>query len=287
MLRILKTNQPQEMRTIIFSILILFSINISYAESISREEFDQSVKGSFSSEDGYYGTKSGDKVKFTKYICEHWATLLDEYTPNTHNTGNYKTLTLSIICHAAEELPPMEYLNFLDKLLDMEEQGKLPSGGDSMLLHGSNEKHDFLSVNWEHPRVQKILAKAIKVFSNNRSSVELLKSMAAGELADNYREGVSDDMPDPQTLPGIKLKRPFGSLIRKIELFTGKKVPPDPKYDPRPTRRGGSSADTTATLEEKAPSIFHIWPWLALGIAVLAFASFIWKKRGNRNSGLS
>ena len=263
--------------TLLFS---FFVVSYSDAETMNREEFEKAVKGSFHSDDGYFGTNTGDKAKFTQYICEHWKDIMREYIPNYHNSdGPNKTLTIDVIRFAAEDLPPLEYLDFLENLLDMEDQGKLPRGNNSLMLDGRNKKSSFLEVNWQYPRVQAILKRAIKLFSNDKVAVAAFEATASGKLADNYRNGVSDDAPDPETLPGIKLQRPWGSLIRKYEWLTGKKVPPDPKYDPRTDRRGH-----TASVDPKEQVTAGLWPWFALGGVLIGVVFFLKKKRGDPKS---
>jgi hypothetical protein len=135
---------------------------------------------------------------------------------------------------------------------------------------GNDKKDDFLSVNWEYPRVRVILKKVIKLIPTTdedlRSCVE---EIASGRLADNYMTDKGDDDPRPETLPGIKLVRPWDSLLKKYERMTGKKVEEsyDPTFNPRPeksariatTSRSDQKFDT-ATLATH--SITDWWPWL-------------------------
>ena len=107
---------------------------------------------------------------------------------------------------------------------------------------------------------------------------ELLESIATGELADNYLPDQGVDLPPPELLPGIRLQRPFASLIGKYEQLTGEKFPHDPKFNPRPTRRG----EVVADLEAGAIQAQAVWPWLAGLMAVLAIAISAWKLRRSR-----
>lgn len=208
-------NRNPKIKITILLLLIFLTSGKCYSESMSLEEFDKAAKGSFSSDDGYFGTDTGDKVQFGKYVCKHWSSILDKYDPTIARHGmrglNYVTISL-----AAEDLPPMKYLDFLDKILDLKAGGKFSSHIDSLLLHGRARKHHFLAVNWQHPRAQATLQRAIKLFANDKSAVESFKAYATGELADNYRNGLTEGTPDPETLPGIKLQRPWSSLIKKI-----------------------------------------------------------------------
>lgn len=267
--------------SITFIILVLFLTKTNcHAESMSREEFDKAVHGSFSSDDGYYGTDTGDKVKFGKYICEHWSELLDSYAPNyNNNSKDNKTLTINVICYAAEDLPPIQYLDFLGKILDMGESGRFPLENASSLLDGRLKKYHFLEVNWQHPRVQAILKRAIKLFANDKAAAEAFEATAKGRLADTYRDGLSEGAPYPETLPGIKLQRPDASLIKKIELLTGKKVPYDPGYDPKSDRHGEIPVDLTTSEADHKVDSKALGLWLAIGGVISALALYLWRKR--------
>lgn len=252
-------------KALLHCFVIILLMDHSMAVSMSKREFDEAVKGSSSCEDGFYDTKTGDKGQFTRYICEHWLSLLESYEPNENNNDpNNKTLTIDLICFAAENLSPMQYLDFLDKLLDILEARDFGFDDASTLFHGRNAKHSFLQVNWEHPRVQAILQRQIKLFANNPVTISALKSTASGELADNYRTNVSDDAPYPETLPGIKLLPPDGALLRRIRsVIPG--FTPGPLLPAGPTRQQRERPSHPG--DHALPAVvasYGVWPWLAV-----------------------
>jgi hypothetical protein len=189
-------------------------------------------------------------------------------------------LTISLAC---EELGPPEYLDFLDKILDIHEQKKVRGetiGYADLLFFGQGRKKSFLAVNWENPRVRGILLRAVRLFSDlDPDAANYLQRQANGELADNYMTGEPDDAPRPETLPGVKLQRPWASLIRKYEQLTAKKVPYDPTFDPRPSKRPGQTAESSGTPAQIKNGHFSTWPWFAFLVALLATGLCSWKFR--------
>jgi hypothetical protein len=264
--------------------IVTLPMEHSMAASMSKQEFDKAVKGSTSFEDGYYDTKTGDKAEFTRYICEHWLSLLESYEPNENNNDpNNKTLTIDLICFAAENLPPIQYVDFLDKLLDILEARDFGFDDPSTLFHGRNAKYSFLQVNWEHPRVQAILQRQIKLFANDPIAISALKSTASGKLADSYRTNVPDDAPYPETLPGIKLLPPDGVLLKKIRSmipsFTG--GPPLSAGPTRQQRERPSHPDDLASTPLSGS--YRAWPWLTILGLLGGLITGIWKYRSGSN----
>ena len=251
---------------------------------MNREEFLEAAKGSFTTEMGSFGTTTGDEKKFGGYICKNWRTILEEYDSllalKTDSMHGIHYLTIPVAC---ENLDPPEYLDFLDRVLEIHEQKKARGetiGYADLLFFGQGRKKSFLAVNWENPRVRGILLRAVRLLSDlDPDAANFLQRQANGELADNYMTGEPDNAPLPETLSGIKLKRPWDSLIKKFELITGQKVPHDPKFDPRPSRRDGGSAQSGEARTSEQTN----WGWLVLGGVLSAIVFSIWKLRGRRN----
>lgn len=126
------------------------------------------------------------------------------------------------------------------------------------------------------------------------SLLSLVEDQEKGDLADNYMANMSDDAPLPQTLPGIKLKRPFASLIKKYERLTGRKVPPDPDFpdepQTRPSKRnpdaGGEREKTNAEAgEESSTSWMPVVVAIAAMAAILGIGRSVLRKRRQRGDG--
>jgi hypothetical protein len=274
----------------LFFVLFLSS-GICLAALMTREEFLEAIKGSYGTEMGSFGTTTGDEKKLGEYICANWRSILKEYKSlSLIKTDSIHGLHHLIMAYACEELPPFEYLDFLDEMLNVIEQMKVnnePLDYANLLFYGRGRKDSFLAVNWEHPRVKKILQRAIKFFSEvDPTAVDCLQSEAKGELAENYMSDRRDGDPLPETLPGIKLIRPWGSLLKKYELFTGKKLPPDPSFPDNSATRANRRNHTSSQSGDQGAVLVESWSaWIWAGIAgaicltVLAHKLFIGRKR--------
>lgn len=228
---------------------------------------------------------SMDDPRFVDYILKNWRwiaeeiEILPEVEGDIPDKGVAFNASVMAFAETCQKLPPLEYLDFLDQMLVHYEQGRISDTAFELMLLAQLEKHDFLSVNYEHPRVAAILKKANRLTpAKNKALKSCLEDMASGALADNYKTNREDDAPLPQTLPGIKLKRPWGSLIKRYERVTGKKVPPDPDFPEetslRPERRPGQS-DSGSGVEEVV-ELTPLGKSLLGGILALVAAGTAW-----------
>jgi hypothetical protein len=111
----------------------------------------------------------------------------------------------------------MEYLDFLDQYLIIYSQGKIDDELLQWQLEGFSRKDDFLTVNSKHSRVQALLKRAKELVPKENAKVQRrLDDMLSGEGSDMYMVDKSDDAPPPETLPGIKLRPPFESILSKV-----------------------------------------------------------------------
>ncbi len=280
------------MKSILICLLLLCSIMDSRGEFEIPEDISQAIATAGMGESGGFGIRDIDEAVFYDYIRANWRQIVENIEvlplgdpgPGGSFLSEEDAIRASVrrFSAACESLPPMEYLEFLETMIGLYEQERISF---KMLERGpfmpAWRKRDFLSVNWEHPRVAAILSKIIELTPPEEEAfLSLLQSRASGELADSYMYDRSDEDELPETLPGIKLQRPWASLIRQYERITGKKVPHDPKYDgPRPERRGSSSPDAPAGDGEEAPSSRPLWPWLVFAVVTLPAAFLLWKRR--------
>jgi hypothetical protein len=244
-------------------------------------------------------TPALSRNELTTYFLSNWSQLLNniEHFPTRMYDPSYKKeriiSTVSTFYEDCALLEPLVYVDFLDKVLSLRESGRITPGELQLILLPDNSKSDFLSVNYEHPRVANILEKAISLVPPDDDGLKrCLEDMANGSLADNYLTNKSMDAPLPQTLPGIKLKRPWGSLIKKYEKITGTKVPPDPDFpeepQSRPERRphqSGLSDDSeinTARQTISPTSKSMIGAMAALSVGGLIWMWARWRKRRER-----
>jgi len=268
--------------------------------TLNAQELREDVAEVFSENSSYQESTAKLKItddEFISYILNDWRRIAQNIEVLPPAKGSYATrvdafnssvMTFSETC---QKLPPEEYLHFLDQILVLYEQKRISDRAFIHVFLPSFEKKDFLDVNYSHPRVAAILKKAIKLTpaeeANMRSALE---ATANGSLADNYMYDRSDDDPLPETLPGIKLKRPWGSFIRKYERLTGKKVPPDPDFpdedQTRPARRPQANAGSDELIENGTSaddqSIINAI-WVGFGcVFVVVLAAIIRLFRRNR-----
>ncbi len=247
---------------------------------MTREEFLVAAKGAYTTEMGSFGTKAGDEEAFGNYIRSNWRTIVLE-VDGLMNDGvdGMHGFTYSTLAYACEDLPGEEYVDFLDSLAKMLEKKKaagerLPNYGQ--LFSGFGAKKNFLSVNHGHPSVKRLLQRLIDLFQDEPpDGASVFEAQINGELADNYLTDVAPGSPLPETLPGIRLKRPWASLIGKYEQLTGKKVPPDPDFpegvQTRPSKRNPAAAgERGETSAETGEGGGIKWTLVAAAIAGLA-----------------
>ena len=273
-----------------FFIILIISLGIKLdgvAELVFPPDIANAISTSGTGESGGLFVRGVERQTFIDYLCKNWREITKniEILPDTKGNFYKKSdafnASVNTFGAACESLPPEEYLEFLEQFVGLYEDKRIGYMPFDFQLSGSDKKECFLEVNWEHPRVQGIISRARRLIPPSEiSTLSWLDEAAKGELADNYMTNKSDDAPLPETLPGIKLKRPWGSLIKKFELITGKKVPHDPKFDPRPSRRGGGSGESAAARTEDQP----IWPWFACVTALFVLSFLIWRMRARRSS---
>lgn len=224
-----------------FIITMFFSLTVNiYAQSIIPSEVESGIKQSGIGESGGFFIHGVEKEKFYDFIKYHWREMADniEVLPSADAGPGFsfnsekvaRSASAMNFAAACEILPPEEYVEFLDKWTSLAEEGRIPFAAFERM--GVDQKYCFLDVNWEHPKVKGILRRMIKLAPPNEESwLEMMTAIANGELADTYMENMSDDAPLPQTLPGIKLKKPWGSLIKRYERLTGKKADVPSRFD--------------------------------------------------------
>jgi hypothetical protein len=165
------------------------------------------------------------------------------------------------------------------------EQKKIPLKALDIVF-GREKKDDFLPVNWEHPRVRAILTKMRKLIPQTNESLQsYVEDVATGKLADNYMTNEGDDAPLPETLPGIKLVRPWDSLIKKYERMTGKKIeePHDPTFNPRPEKANHTKPTSEAVIaSSQSPTKARGWLWLSGLVLALPILYGIWLYRKHK-----
>lgn len=161
----------------------------------------------------YVGKGKEPNLQLREYVAGHWLELLDNFESiqTVGNTSYASIVTLGLL---AEDLPPEQYVEFMDHYVDLYSQHRIPDRQFLLQLMGVGRKAYFMTVNAKHPKVRAILKKAQDVVPvDNVALQSAIASEISGEGDDMYYANKSDDEPPPQTMPGIKLKTPFESLI--------------------------------------------------------------------------
>jgi DnaJ-domain-containing protein 1 len=228
---------------------------------------------------GLFTENEADRELLEEYVNANWRSLLESFS-ELQVRGKSQPAKISVVGILAENLPPVDYLDFLKRYLELVEEGKIPIDTLVYQIGGNGRKSDFLSVNHRHAEVESILAKAIALAEANRDSVSedersMLRSIADGSLADMYDVNESGDELPPETLPGVTLSRPYESLISRFNRE--KRAEKDATR--RPMKEGEAFTETLGS---------RTLPWGALActllVLVLAVVMFLRRKIAKLNS---
>lgn len=223
-------------------------------------------------EEGYLASSNGGRELILEYVKKDWKELLDglEGVPSPSGTVGAAAMIVGL---AAEELPPLDYLDFLDHYLIIYSRGIVGDESLRMQLGGMDRKNHFISVNYEHPRVRALLLRAKELVpKDNAEFQEYLDEQLAGKLSDMYSSGAEDARP-PETLPGIKLRAPFESLMEKAKRLGMLKDESEGTRLPKREINGQSDPEKGGAFGGSV-SPRGIWGAVA-ALAILVFA--LWK----------
>lgn len=225
---------------------------------------------------------SSDVKAYEDFALKHWKILLSDVDRLPSRRGNPQTVTAAQISVFCEKLPPMEYLDLLDRLIDLVAGEKINPDTLMAQINGTESKHLFIAVNFEHARVRDLLRRAKEVSGDHPNIVRSLERHESGELADGYQVTNGADF-FPQTLPGIKLRHPDETLIRKYEQMTGRRIPRDPRFETqsaiRPPRRMAQGEVPGNDPGEPRSPASTMWPWIAGGATIVVACFGLWMIR--------
>jgi hypothetical protein len=271
---------------ILYTTSVLLAITIAHGFELPPQMVNAMANDSW----GTQFEPAYTKEEMNAYLLNNWRDIAAdvESLPVTKFYPKYNVKqalgSFTIFFRACEELEPLEYLDFLDQMLIAYEKKQISDLAFQDLIFAETKKQDFLSVNYKYPRVATFLRKAVALIPEEDESLRsCLEDMANGTLADDYMVNRSDDGPKPQTLPGIKLKRPWDSLIRKYEKATGKKLPPDPDFPDEDVDRPNRRPDLINSDGDKYAGVFatdsaaRIIYWIGLPLVTL-FGFLVWLK---------
>ena len=238
------------------------------------------------SEGGGLVSFGNEREVVIEFVKMNWREVLDNLDQVPSPGGNVSGAAM-LVGAAAEELPPLEYLDFLDAYLTLYERGGVNDDLLRAQLAGDNRKNYFVAVNAAHPRVKALLLRAKNLVpKENVVFQEYLDEEIAGARSDMYFANASRDTPPPETLPGIKLRKPFESLIEKAKRMT--------RSSDEATRRNHASvadADEPGSgteMSERGSKKGSIWLVVgALVILIIAMSKAYRKRRPVKSQGSS
>lgn len=261
----------------------------AYPEHAFPSDITSGFANSELGESGGLFIRGPDRQRFIEYIRSNWKDIVDNIESLPAEKGQYDSKnaafagSVMVFGAACEDLPPTEYLEFLGKFVELREQNRISYSLFENQLRASSAKQDFLAVNWEHPEVELILARARTLIPNDDTvTLKWIDKVSRGDLADNYMTNRSKDAPLPETLPGIKLVRPWASLIEKYEILTGTKIPSDQEFRPRPPKRATGQPKLATQSQEESGSLSK-WYWVTG--CLVALISIFGVLRSRLNSG--
>lgn len=135
-----------------------------------------------------------------EYVKSNWRDLVRNFE-EVQVRGNTTASKISVIGIAAEELEPLEYLDFLDGYLTLVRQGRVPLDEFVCQIGGNGRKRDFIAVNWKYPKVKELLEAVMKLNEEkggilSPDEVTGLQSVAEGGEADAYDDGTGREPPE-------------------------------------------------------------------------------------------
>lgn len=284
------------MRTSKLILLIIGFLHLKAAGIAIPDDIEVGFEKGRTGESGGLFLEDVDRERFIGYVCENWREITDHIESLPRAKGSFGTKDGAFDCSvntfatACEWLPPEEYVDFLNKLADLYEQERIGYLAVKFQLGGNAKKDSFLAVNWHHPSVNAFLQR-MKTLVPDQKDVDWIEGVLRGDHEDSYMVNKSDDAPLPETLPGVKLKRPFASIIPRFERLTGKKVPPDPRFpeddSSRPPRRpgsGDSDSPTESVLPSRLPGDAKAWSIASFSAAALLLAALLLLRESRRRS---
>jgi len=218
------------MKIIIASMLLLISSPLSRSVEFPPEIVKGFQKSEFLEGGGI--AIEGDRAAFISFVTNNWRSLTDDLDslppsdlPSIYPNGQHE-YSVAILGTACETLQPEEYVSFLQKWVGLFEKDQIPLRVMENSLSGvTNSKRNFVSANWQEPRIQAILRRAIeKTPKASTEQINLFTGMLTGKCAGDYLNSQSDVIVRPQTLAGVKLvDSDLGVVDRVKRMASGKR----------------------------------------------------------------
>lgn len=236
-------------------------------------EVAEAFRRASTGEDGSLYSPGNGREMVIGHVKTHWKELLD-HLDEVPSEGGTRRSAAMVVGLAAEDLPPMEYVDFLDHYLTAYARGGIEEEVLQLQLGGRGRKNDFVVVNVADSRVRTLLLRAKELVpKENVEFQKYLDDELTGERSDMYFANKSDDALPPETLPGIELRSPFESLIAKAKRMTKASDEATKRNRPSPGN-AGKPGEYTGAGTDGSEGRSRLWI-LAGVLVVLAFA--LWK----------
>jgi hypothetical protein len=178
-----------------------------------------------------------------------------------------------ILFQSFEGLSASDYLQFLNRALDLYDQGKIDLGTFtySVFFSGGNMQF-FISHNYNHPEVAAFLKKAEDVLEKKGEPLMFNVQEARSGKLKELNDAARARHPDLAKLPVPLLRVPDATLSdgTKETPLVGSTSPNSPAVVQSP-ESVGSSKPSSPTAESKSTP----WPWIIGAILLLAVAGGI------------
>ncbi len=218
------------------------------------------------SEDGViHSQQSPGTLDFVRGVVQNWREIVDDL-PSVAGDGRKQ----SLIIVAGEYLPPQEYVDFVDSLCERREQGKLVPEALCAVLWADMAKGDFLSYNYDNPRVGAVIDKIEDIVTRDFPNEwnEYFTALKSGKLkveAINRRKADNRAMPESYAENNLEnyQKLVGGSITKDIKLIATK------------------PAEAVASLASKNRSKWSMYAALLLIVGGIVVLRIIFNRRKN------
>ncbi|MDB6078476.1 MAG: hypothetical protein JWO82_2223 [Akkermansiaceae bacterium] len=198
-----------------FSIIILTALSGGLSLGESKLDLPPEIADKFQQkhlvDDGSGDINKRISPELTQYVLSHWRELLENFE-TIHTRADTSASSITTLGLVAEALPPEDYVDFMDRYVEIYAQGRIPERALVSQLRGVGRKSLFMAVNARHPKVLAVLNKAKgAVPVENLELQKIITDEMNGKGVDGYYFDAVQGTPSPETMPGIHLKPPFGS----------------------------------------------------------------------------
>lgn len=163
-------------------IILVVTMRLSNAENtgIPEKQFSY-LKSARVSEDGAPGGSEKDAASFVDYLESDKQAVIDLLSEGIGNREQ------ALVFACAEFMSPWSYVDFVARVSDLFEEGKVSQKSFEDLVSGLSIKDGFLYFNASHPDVKEILVQAKRALPPESSIVDNIARALNGDAAEEVR----------------------------------------------------------------------------------------------------